>query len=544
MSFERRANPGQGPGAAATGADAASAGKQPRVPQLEMAMPARGGEVDVHAAAAHGTSGPASRLPFLDQIQQSFGRHEVGAIQAHVGGPATAGAHAMGADAFATGNRVAFAEAPDLHTAAHEAAHIVQQRGGVQLAGGVGAAGDPHERHADAVADLVVQGRSSEGLLDPYARAGGTRAGVVQRHAFIAGTQVRKTDPVATGAVAALVTDDRVRDYVSADELKRHAAGQTDYLGNLADPAQTWVRFSPTGINVLGEMHDTDESFDRVAPAIGAKSFIHEGISTDQLAAGSHAKQEYDAGNADRFKKLGIDQQKDKTQFGAESLLPKIGYVMTRLLPYLQGTDVDQLATVSGGYEGTIGQHFLKLGWAFGKDVRIQVAMMGAAMLLPPPRLEALGEVVDKLRGVLDPFITALPEPGNLGEALAKPGNHKLLRPLAQFAQAFIDAMIEQAIGDPSSRMSAAQKKKFEGGKTTKDENSKLFTDWRNFEIEDAVNAAAARGVRYAGMGAHHLYYLRKATLPSNAHTFDMSGSDAAKFEEATLKLKDTAVPQ
>ncbi|MEO7734855.1 MAG: hypothetical protein ABIY55_28120 [Kofleriaceae bacterium] len=45
-------------------------------------------------------------------------------------------------------------------------------------------------------------------------------------------------------------------------------------------------------------------------------------------------------------------------------------------------------------------------------------------------------------------------------------------------------------------------------------------------------------------MGAHHLYYLRKATLPSNAHTFDMSGSEAVDFEAATRKLKDTAVPQ
>jgi hypothetical protein len=39
---------------------------------------------------------------------------------------------------YATGNHVAFKGAPNLHTAAHEAAHVVQQRGGVQLKGGVG----------------------------------------------------------------------------------------------------------------------------------------------------------------------------------------------------------------------------------------------------------------------------------------------------------------------------------------------------------------------------------------------------------------------
>jgi len=37
----------------------------------------------------------------------------------------------------------------------------------VQLKGGIGEAGDPYERHADAVADAVVAGRSAEGLLEP-----------------------------------------------------------------------------------------------------------------------------------------------------------------------------------------------------------------------------------------------------------------------------------------------------------------------------------------------------------------------------------------
>jgi hypothetical protein len=44
----------------------------------------------------------------------------------------------------------------------------VQQQSGVQLPGGVGTAGDRHEQHADAVAERVVQGRSSEDLLTQY----------------------------------------------------------------------------------------------------------------------------------------------------------------------------------------------------------------------------------------------------------------------------------------------------------------------------------------------------------------------------------------
>lgn len=137
---------------------------------------------DVHAAAAQGISGAAGSLPHLEQIQRSFGRHELRHVQAHVGGAATAGAQAMGAEAFAMGDHVAFASAPSLHLAAHEAAHVVQQRGGVQLAGGVGAAGDTYEQHADAVADKVVRGESAEALLDTHAR--GTSAGpAVQRRA-------------------------------------------------------------------------------------------------------------------------------------------------------------------------------------------------------------------------------------------------------------------------------------------------------------------------------------------------------------------------
>jgi len=123
----------------------------------------------VHAAAKKGISGAGGPLPHLDAIQKSFGKHDVSHIQAHTDGAAAAGARAMGAEAFATGNHVAFGGAPSLHTAAHEAAHVVQQRGGVQLKGGVGEVGDTHERHADAVADRVARGESAEALLDERA---------------------------------------------------------------------------------------------------------------------------------------------------------------------------------------------------------------------------------------------------------------------------------------------------------------------------------------------------------------------------------------
>ncbi len=133
--------------------------------------PGGDGEVSaasVHGAAARGLEGTGGTLPHLDTIQQAFGRHDVRGVTAHVGGPAEQACHDMGAHAYASGTSVAFARAPDLHTAAHEAAHVVQQRGGVRLEGAVGASGDEHEQHADAVADLVVAGHSAESMLDAY----------------------------------------------------------------------------------------------------------------------------------------------------------------------------------------------------------------------------------------------------------------------------------------------------------------------------------------------------------------------------------------
>lgn len=117
-------------------------------------------------AARSGVSGTGGPLPFLDQIQKSFGAHDVRGIQAHTGTRAARASAAIGAEAYAVGDQVAFAGSPSLHTAAHEAAHVVQQRHGVQLPGGLGRAGDRHERQADAVAATVVQGRSAEPLLD------------------------------------------------------------------------------------------------------------------------------------------------------------------------------------------------------------------------------------------------------------------------------------------------------------------------------------------------------------------------------------------
>jgi len=176
---------------------------------------------DVHAAAARGTSGGGGAMPHLGAIQHSFGHHEVGAVQAHVGGAAKEASQAMGAEAYASGNHVAFAETPDLHTAAHEAAHVVQQKAGVSLSGGVGQAGDAYEQHADAVADQVVQGKSAQSLLDSMGGGGGAS---VQRKVQRSGTPLTDTELPGLGfstiQVSDLVStfgdDGKLKDFVDA----------------------------------------------------------------------------------------------------------------------------------------------------------------------------------------------------------------------------------------------------------------------------------------------------------------------------------------
>lgn len=131
---------------------------------------------DIRRFARSGITGAASTLPHLDQIQRSFGpQHDLSAVKAYVGNQAAIAAEYMGAEAYTSGEHVAFRAMPSLHTAAHEAAHVIQQRSGVRVAGGFGEKGDLYERHADAVADSVAAGRPSQGLLAAYAGTVGTR---------------------------------------------------------------------------------------------------------------------------------------------------------------------------------------------------------------------------------------------------------------------------------------------------------------------------------------------------------------------------------
>lgn len=124
---------------------------------------------NIHQAASRGIQTASTTLPYTREIQQSFGRHDISGIRFHNNATASQSARAMSAKAYTTGSHVVANGAISKHTAAHEAAHYIQQQGGVRLKDNIGSVGDKYERHADAVGDVVVRGQSAESLLDRYA---------------------------------------------------------------------------------------------------------------------------------------------------------------------------------------------------------------------------------------------------------------------------------------------------------------------------------------------------------------------------------------
>ncbi len=133
----------------------------------------RSGHLGGNAVAALAVAGHGGLpLPHLRRIQAAFGAHDLGDVRAVIGREGGVAARDMDARAFTIGERVAFGMEPDLRLAAHEAAHVVQQRHGVSVHDGAGDAGDRYEEQADAVADAVAGGRSAEPLLDTLGHGG------------------------------------------------------------------------------------------------------------------------------------------------------------------------------------------------------------------------------------------------------------------------------------------------------------------------------------------------------------------------------------
>ncbi len=268
----------------------------------------------IHAAAADGVGGAAGRLPFADAIQQSFGGHDVSGVRAHVGGAAAEACATMGASAYASGSDVAFASSPDLHTAAHEAAHVVQQRGGVHLYGGVGETGDVYERNADAVADRVVAGASADDLLTPF--AGGASTPAVQRSAVPAASATPMEGPGATGGGAttaaaggtgtshyvvelkAWIPHDKVVD----PEEPARASDWLDSISGVVDSVLDSMPFSAVGPRLKYDFHsyyrgDNHAGYDGGHRVISKAEFDFDGttVSSFKHTGNAHAShRDYD----------------------------------------------------------------------------------------------------------------------------------------------------------------------------------------------------------------------------------------------------------
>lgn len=157
--MKQHANPSKAPAAATGGPAAGSPERQPR-----------GNAAAAEALAAKGAGG--GNLPHFEKVQRAFGKHDLSGVRAVFGGDAKQ----KSAEAYASGESVTFRTSPDLRTVAHEAAHVVQQRGGVSEAS------DALEQQAERVADLVVAGKSAESELDGVGADKKAPAGkVVQR---------------------------------------------------------------------------------------------------------------------------------------------------------------------------------------------------------------------------------------------------------------------------------------------------------------------------------------------------------------------------
>jgi hypothetical protein len=145
--------------------------------------------------------------------------------------------------------------APSVHTAAHEAAHVVQQRGGVQLKGGVGETGDAYERHADTVADAVVAGRSAEDLLDAGVATGGATH-AVQRKDTAADARVLENQTSLKGADVEIPVLEGALLSTRKEAVRRGLLSQTSFDAGLA----------------------LSQAMTQLQPAVAAKGAVDEGL--------------------------------------------------------------------------------------------------------------------------------------------------------------------------------------------------------------------------------------------------------------------------
>ncbi|WP_309223379.1 DUF4157 domain-containing protein [Micromonospora sp. CP22] len=499
-------------------------------------------------------------------------------VRLHTGALAQRSAAEIGARAYTSGSHVVIGQGGgDRHTLAHELTHVIQQRSGPVSGtdGGHGLRvsdpGDAFERAAEANATRALAAsrpetppQTTDGSEKPVQRAPGTQSTAqsdteeslpIQRWAWIGGNRIQPDDSLIgdNETMRDWASDDKVRIYLSEEEFRQHVANQTDYIGNLPDgtpSAGTWVRFQPPGTtNVIGEAH-SHVTLREVLTAVGSDSFTYEPFILDDLS-GQEANAAYETESQVEFDRFGISDVTDKQQFGAESLFPKLGEAIADLLGRLSGSGSGTIAGLTSGpraYDGKPAQRYLRIAWAHGKDIEKKMSnrsQLQRAKRIFSKKEEAnsnLAKVVRQTRTTLDTFITSLTPGGFLGDALVAPANAIVLRPLEEFSQAFVAAMLVHT----DKTLTDEEQKKLAGMPTQDaDDQGEFFRKWRNLRFLHGVADAAKRGVRYAGMGQDHLDYLlrHRELLPKNiaGYLMDMGsrGKDLEFFEKRTEQRKD-----
>lgn len=363
---------------------------------------------------------------------------------------------------------------------------------------------------------------------------------LVQRYVFFTGKQQAKDTKGFTPEMSDKAGDELVRDYKDKKEFERHLAKETDYIGNLKD--RTWVRFSPDGINVIGERHSA-VTLNQVLEAVNARSFIYEGFAADPPAGESHLSAVYETETKSTRDKFHVE--KDTTgQLGAESLYPKIGVALAELIPYFK-REKFKLET----YDNETYRKYLCIAWGVSRDNAATVARQKSAEQKSTdqkiaPALEALAGVHTAVAKTAGAFIEDL-EPGeNLGQALNSAYNEKALAPLAQFAAAFLDAIPAMAPQETSD-LPKADLEALADAKASVEKKKGALALLRNLSFLRHLKAAADRKVvRYAGMGRKHLAYLVSKGLPKDCHAFDMVEAekeeklDPVKVENSLANFK------
>lgn len=121
------------------------------------------------AVAHRGSEQARAPLPWRPRIQRAFGHHDLSDVQTQTGSAAAVACHLLQATAYTavrgSAPVIGFRTPPDLFTATHEAAHVVQQRPHFRLPAAFRQGPEPYERHADAVASRVVQHAPAADLL-------------------------------------------------------------------------------------------------------------------------------------------------------------------------------------------------------------------------------------------------------------------------------------------------------------------------------------------------------------------------------------------